>query len=253
MNRDQHDRRTRSSGTSAVNNRPGLTLVEFLVPLGIIIVLIALFLPAIRRGGETPRRVQCRNNLKQIALALHNYHDAYQAFPPAYTVDETGQPLHSWRTLILPFLEQRSLYNSIDLSKPWDDPANAAAHETMPPAFRCPSNETPANSTTYMAVVGPDACLHPTQPRPLSEITDGTSNTLMLIEVSPNNAVHWMAPQDVGIRFALTFNEETELAHEGGTHAALADGSVRFLSARMSDANRQALITVAGGETLSEF
>ena len=253
MNSDQHDTRTLSSGTPGVKNRGGLTLVEFLVAFGIVAVLIALFLPSVRRGREPARRTQCRNNLKNIALALHNYHDAYQAFPPAYTVDDEGQPLHSWRTLILPFLEQTSLYESIDLTKPWDDPVNAEAYNAILPVYECPSAETPANSTTYMAVVGPDACFQPTQPRPLSEITDGTSNTLMVIEVSPNDAVHWMAPQDVGTRFALTFNEDSELAHEGGTQTALADGSVRFLSAKTSDANRQALTTVAGGETLSEF
>ncbi len=101
MKRDQHDRRTRSIGTPGAKNRAGLTLVEFLVVFGIIIVLVALLLPGVRRGvPKAARRTQCKNNLKQISLALHNYHDEYQAFPPAYTMDADGQPLHSWRTLI---------------------------------------------------------------------------------------------------------------------------------------------------------
>ena len=78
--------------------------------------------------------MQCANNLKQIALALRNYESVYHALPPAYTVDAEGKPLHSWRTLILPYLEQQALYDKIDLSKPWDDPANKEAYETD--AFR---------------------------------------------------------------------------------------------------------------------
>ncbi|APZ94979.1 DUF1559 domain-containing protein [Fuerstiella marisgermanici] len=84
-------------------------------------VLLAMLLP-FNRGSEAPRRLQCKNNLKQIGLALHNYHDVYEAFPPAFTVNSDGHPLHSWRTLILPFMEQQALYDSIDLSKPWSDP-----------------------------------------------------------------------------------------------------------------------------------
>ena len=75
------------------------------------------------------------NNLKQIALALLNYEQAHHALPPAYTVDAQGRPLHSWRTLILPYLDQESLYQTIDLSKPWNDPANAKALETSLPFF----------------------------------------------------------------------------------------------------------------------
>ena len=105
----------------------GLRLVQVLMALGTIVLLIALLLPAVRTAGPAARRAQCTNNLKQIALALHNYEQEHKALPPAYTVDATGRPLHSWRTLILPYLEQESLYRSIDLSKPWDDRSNAKA------------------------------------------------------------------------------------------------------------------------------
>ena len=83
-------------------------LVELLVVIGVIVILIGLLLPTVRAAHEPARRSQCCNNLKQIALALHNYADEHGEFPPAYTVDEQGQPLHSWRTLILPYLEQKA-------------------------------------------------------------------------------------------------------------------------------------------------
>src|SRR5437016_2000216 len=102
--------------------------VELLAGLAIFMLLIALLIPATRSSARpAARRAQCVNNLKQIAQALLNYEQAYGALPPAYTVDAKGRPLHSWRTLILPYLEQEPLYRTIDLSKPWNDPANVRA------------------------------------------------------------------------------------------------------------------------------
>src|SRR4051794_6427956 len=148
----------------------GFRLVELLAVLGILALLVALLLPATRSAREPARRSQCVNNLKMIALALRNYEQQYKALPPAYSVDAGGRPLHSWRTLILPYLEQARLYNTIDLAKPWDDPANARAMETIPTVYLCPSAVGPSGTTTYLANVSPDGCLVPGRPRPLAEI-----------------------------------------------------------------------------------
>jgi prepilin-type N-terminal cleavage/methylation domain-containing protein len=88
----------------------GFTLIELLVVLAIIALLIALLLPATRSARGAAHRAQCVNNLRQIILALRNYELTHKAFPPAYTVDADGRPLHSWRTLILPYIEQEALY-----------------------------------------------------------------------------------------------------------------------------------------------
>jgi len=227
--------------------------VNLLVVFAIVAVLISLLLSPVQQGTTSGRRTQCKKNLKQIALALHNYHDVHDAFPPAYTVDGEGKALHSWRTLILPFLEQQTLYDTVDLTKPWDDPANAHAEKEAPYAYRCPSADIPGNSTTYCGVVGEDYCIHPKRPRPIREITDGTSNTVMVFEVSPNEAVPWMAPQDTGDRFILTFGPDTEFAHRGGTQVAMADGAARFVSESIADDTRRALMTIAGDEPLGEW
>ncbi|MBI3860570.1 MAG: DUF1559 domain-containing protein [Planctomycetia bacterium] len=221
--------------------------------MGIGAVLVALLLPSVHRGREPARRSQCKNNLRQIGIALHNYAERYGALPPAYTVDADGKPLHSWRTLILPFLDQEPLYNSIDLSKPWDDPANAEALGTPVPPYHCPSDTSARNHTTYLASVGPNACLRLTEPRPLSEIKDGTSNTLMVIEVPADLSVPWMSPHDADESLVISLKPESKLHHAGGMHAALCDGSVRFISEKTSDAIRRALITVAGGENVDAF
>ncbi len=238
-----------------LKKRPRITFLRVFLGLAIVFVLAALLLPAMRRGGgrEAARRTQCKNNLKQIALALHNYESIYHVLPPAYTVDAAGRPLHSWRTLILPWVEQLDLYNMIDLSKPWDDPANAEALKTVPHVYRCPSVALPPGFTSYLGIVGSNACFHPTAPRAFSEMTDGTGNTLMVFEVAQEQAVHWMAPQDASEEMVLNFGKDGKLNHTGGTPAALADGSVRFLSENLDTETLRALISIAGNDRVGEF
>lgn len=231
----------------------GFSLVEFLVVIAIIGVLLALMLPAVRTPRGAARRSQCKNNLKQILLALHSYHDQYQAFPPAWTVDASGRRLHSWRTLILPFADQRPLYERIDLSKPWDDPVNAEAVKQTPDIYQCPSANLDPGQTAYLGMVGERAFLRPTTPRAISEITDGTSNTVAVIEVNKAQAVPWMAPQDADLAVFIGLKSQTNTHHTGGAHVGMADGAVRFLSSNLEELTRQGLGTVAGGEEIGEF
>lgn len=219
--------------------------MAILVAFGIAGVFVLLMLPAVRSPREAARRTQCKNNLKQISLALLNYADDYGAFPPAFTVDSDGKQLHSWRTLILPYLEQRSLYDSIDLSKPWNHVDNKSARETEIWCFSCPSADLSPHHTTYFGVVGEEFTLHPDRPRAIKEFTGGTTNALMVVEVSPENSVHWMMPEQAGADLFIAMNEDTSFAHEGGVQGALADGSVRFISARVSAAARQQLLSVS--------
>ncbi len=231
----------------------GFTIIELLVVLAIIGILLVLFLPSVHRGREPGRRMQCKNNLKQIGLALHNYHDAYGAFPPAYTVDTEGQPLHSWRTLILPYMDQKPLYDKIDLSKPWDEPANAEAFRASLPSLICPSSASPPGQTTYLAVVTPQSCLRPEKSSSIREITDGPSNTILVIEVDAAHAVPWMAPTDADEALLLNFRPKLKTSHTGGFHVLLGDGTGRFFSENVPNDIRRALITMAGGETVGEF
>jgi prepilin-type processing-associated H-X9-DG protein len=224
------------------------TLVELLFVVGIIAVLIGLLLPLRRNASEAARRASCQNNLKQIGIALHNYHDEHQCFPPAYTVDADGKPLHSWRTLILPYLEQSALYATIDLSKPWDDPANKAAYDSNVHVYRCPSANAATGQTTYLAVVGPGSCFQAAKPRQLAEISDQHDLTLMVMEVDPGRAIHWMSPQDASQQVVLSFAEAKPLSHPGGTQALFADGSIRFLPQSIQPVALRAFITIAGND-----
>ncbi len=224
------------------------TLVKLLAILGIIALLIALLLPATRSAGPAARRAQCTNNLKQIALALHDYEQTYNALPPAHTVDAMGRPLHSWRTLILPYLEQQPLYQTIDLSKPWNDQANAKAMGTSVPVFRCPAAVGPPNTTTYLAIAAPNGCFLPGESRRLAEITDAHESTLMVIEAGEENAVPWMAPVDADESLVMSLGPATKLHHEGGTNACFVDGHVQFLKASTPALVRRALMSISGND-----
>lgn len=196
----------------------------------------------------------CTNNLRQVALALQMYHDQYQAFPPAYTADASGKPLHSWRTLILPFMIEREgdkLYEQIDLTKAWDDPGNAAVFAMAPHMYQCLSvSRGGADLTTYLACVGPNAAIHPTQARRRSEIKDDILSTVMVVEVPVDKGVPWMSPQDADEAMMMSIHSESPLAHryEKTVAVIFADGTLKRLPAKVFMEQRRGMITIAGGE-----
>jgi len=219
---------------------------------------IALLLPAVQAAREAARRSQCTNNLKQLALAMHNYHDTYKCFPPAYVADEDGRPMHSWRVLLLPYLEQQPLYEQYNFDEPWDSPANLALADIMPDVFRCPSDpSTPFSNTSYAMIVGPGTLFDGTRPCRIADISDGTSNTIMLVEAA-GSGINWMEPTDLDVqKLALGINNPSGQGirsyHPGGANVAMCDGSVRFISATINPQTLKALITKAGGEPVGDF
>jgi hypothetical protein len=202
---------------SSIPKKWPVRLITVLAALAAGVVLVAFLLPARRIAGPAARRSQCMSNLKMIGIALHNYHERFGSFPPAYTVDADGNRLHSWRTLILPYLDEVPLYNSIDISKPWDDPANAKACETRVPIYYCPADPGLAsdaksgmrNYTTYLAIVGPNSCFRATEPRTISEITDSPSNTLLVVEAPSDRSVPCMSPYDADESLVMSIAENS--------------------------------------------
>ena len=121
---------------------------------GLLLLFFALAIPAITETRTPARRTVCSNNLRQIILAIYNYESFHGSLPPAFTTDAAGNKLHSWRVLILPYLEHRSLYDQIDLTKPWNHPVNIKFTNQMPDVFRCPSGKNKPDETTYVAIIG---------------------------------------------------------------------------------------------------
>jgi hypothetical protein len=221
-------------------------------------ILVALLLPAVQSAREAARRAQCTNNLKQIALAMHNYHDTYGSLPPAYIADESGRPMHSWRVLILPFLEQGALFAQYNFDEPWDSPENLALADLMPEVFRCPSDASSgALETGYAMIVGPGTLFDGADPARFQDITDGTSNTLLSVEAA-GSGIHWMEPRDLDVeQLRLQINGPAGFGirshHPGGVEAAMCDGSVHFLSNSLDPKMLERLITIADGEPVGDF
>ena len=235
----------RGKGVSLVMVLAGLSLGGVCV----ISVLAALLLPAVQAAREAARRAQCVNNLKQIGLAMHNYHNTYGCLPPAYTVDKEGKPLLSWRVLLLPYLENAPLYGKFNLEEAWDSPQNFPLSNMMPKTYACPSDPVmAANTTGYQVVVGKPTLFPGGSCITFGNVADGTSNTLMVGEAT--NGVTWSAPQDVA--FASGAGKMgLGSRHPGGFNTLFGDGSVKFIKDTVSPSLFNAILTRAGGEVVS--
>lgn len=219
-------------------------------------ILIALLLPAVQAAREAARRSQCKGNLKQIALGLHNYHDTYGTFPPSYIPDATGKPMHSWRVLLLPFIDEAPMYDAYDFDKPWDHPDNLAVTRNPPQVFRCLSapDDGFSSFTHYLYVTGQGTCFEGSEGIKIPDIKDGASQTLLVVETH-GSAIQWYEPRD------LTSMELTSgfpatgppTAHAAGFNAAFVDGSVRLIPKSIAHDTLKALVTPRGKETVGEF
>ncbi|MGD9126846.1 MAG: DUF1559 domain-containing protein [Planctomycetia bacterium] len=194
-------------------------------------VLVALLLPAVQAAREAARRAASCNNLKQIALGMHNYTSAKKDFPQRANFDKNGKPLLSWRVHILPYIEQQELYSKFKLDEPWDSPHNKKLIPLMPQIYRNPSSPFPVNNgkADYLVPTGPGSIFEGQNKTRFRDITDGTSHTILAVEVDPDHAVTWTKPDD--LKYDKT-NPMAHLgkAHPGGFNAVFADGSVLFIS-----------------------
>jgi hypothetical protein len=150
--------------------------------------------------GQLEKEVANRNNLKQLALAMHNFHDTYSHFPKAVsTARDAGRHSdtpHSWRIDLLPFLGAADLYRQYKMDEPWDGPNNKKLLDRMPAIFRSPYDEPKSMSTAYAVLVGKGTVFEPGREGiKISEITDGTSNTILVVEARRN--CPWMKPDDI--------------------------------------------------------
>ncbi len=220
-------------------------------------VAAALLLPAVQSARTAARRNQSTNNLKQIGLALHNYLSANGHFP-ADVRSKDGKPLLSWRVQILPFLDQQGLFNEFHLDEPWDSPHNRDLAAKMPSVFAHPvSNDVP-DMTFYRGFMGKQALFDPKVPEGtrIESITDGTSNTMALVEAK--EAVPWTKPEsDVPINSDAKLEDIPPLLEKlgghfpGGWNALFCDGSVRFIKESINPIVFKALITRDGGEVVA--
>ena len=266
------------------STRNGFTLVELLVVIAIVAILIGLLLPATRRVREPAERAQCQNNLKQLMLAMHNFAStgrpapypstgypashAERLFPPGcFGPGTTPEERLSWMATLLPYLEQDSLYRQFDLEKGYA--GNLPAVQTRIKTFLCPASKEAAtvDAVTHfvaMSGIGHDAAGQPAgaagngfmgydRLTSVTMIKDGTLHTIALMETRTGlgpwarggaSTLRGFDPADV----PLHGDQRPFGGHFAGIHAAMADGSVRFLHSSIDPKRLAAAITIAGGE-----
>ena len=212
----------------------------------------SMFSEVADKSMESSRRRERLGRFKQLILAMFNYDAVNKHFPPAAICDKDGKPRLSWRVAVLPYLGEMELYKQFHLDEPWDSPHNRPLVEKMPDIFADPDpkvrSAAGAGKTTFQVPVGKETLFYSNEGTTLREITDGTANTIALIEVDPRRAAEWTKPADWKVDLANPREGLGSAAHDYVT-AAYADGHVTILSRQqLDDKHLRANLTRAGGE-----
>ena len=209
-------------------------------------VLVGMLLPAVQQVRGAARRTASMNNARQLALASLNFESAYMSFPAKYTVDGKGKKLLSWRVHILPFVEESKLYEQFKLDEPWDSDHNKKLIEKMPKLLRSPMSSAKPGMTVYRSFGGKAAVLaEPKKPNSpqgsvgFGKITDGSSNTALLVETSDELAQVWTKPDE-----GVTADDIKKIfgTYPGGTIFTMCDGSVHFVNENIDKASLKNLM-----------
>lgn len=210
-------------------------------------VMIALLLPAVQAAREAARRMQRQNNVKQVGLALHNYHAAYKQLPFTEVTDASGRPMLGWRLAISPFVEGQPQWEALAKDEPWDSESNLALVQNPPMAYQSPTGEI--GETSIFAVVAPSGLFPPTPMTKVEfgDVRDGLSSTLMLIEL-PNRSVPWTSMDNLTPDEA--FAAIRDLQPPNVAHVLIGDGAVQALSPDVDRETFDAMISKDGGENV---
>ena len=207
----------------------------------------ALLMPAVAKVREAAQRTQSTNNVRQFLIAMLTYEAANNRLPARAKFSKDGKSLLSWRVLILPYIEEQVLYEQFHLDEPWDSEHNKPLIAKMPQIFASPDQPAGEGRTRYVVPVGKGTMFEGTEGLKMSQITDGTSNTVCLVEVAPDKAVIWTKPDD------MDYNPEKPLAGFGaapqrGFIVGFADAHVQTLRPSVDLDTLRAIFTASGGE-----
>lgn len=234
-------------------------LIFWLGSIAVILILVALLLPARRTSREAARRMQCSNHLKQIGQALQNYHDDFGTFPPAYIADSAGKPIHSWRILILPYLEQKALYERYRFDEPWNGPNNSKLHGETMRVYCCSSRSRrqTMTDTSYVAVIDPKTAWPGQKSASLKNFTDGTADTILVTEMA-DSGIHWMEPRDLKMtEIPMEVNPRGKSGisseHPNVALAVFADGHTAAIQKNTPSEIVERLFTIADGQPIGDY
>jgi len=249
-----------ASGPARTPKNLGCLLGKVFLALVAVVTLFLLLVP-VPTGREASPENCCLNNLKAIGIALHHYNHQYGRFPPPYTVDEEGNRLHSWRALILPFLDRQDLFASIRFDEPWDSEHNRRVGSEGIRLFQCPSSASGENTndflTNYVMITGPGTVGESLQGTRVEDIADPYDATVLVAEVAQSD-INWMEPRDYDFAAGphrLVTRPDGEIGptdlssyHRGVVNMLMVDGSVKRVPVDIDEKTFKALMTIRGGE-----
>jgi hypothetical protein len=229
----------------------GTLMVCFVLPF-----LVGLLLPAVQAARQAAQRNQSNNHLKQIGLSLFNYHEANGSFPAAFSQDDNGQALVSWRVAMLPYLEEAALAKRFHPDEPWDSAGNDALVDQCPNIYKSPGDQlNPGTETNILGIVGPETVLAVDGPVKLTDISDGASRTIVAVELA-GTGIQWSEPRDITVDELLAAMRRRPSergphpVYPGGVMCVFADGSVHFISSDIDPMALRSLCTRSGGEAV---
>jgi hypothetical protein len=221
------------------------TLIGFAV-----VGAVAAIGPAMQKVQDAAKKMESMNNLMQVGMAMHAYHDQFGHLPPAAITDKAGKPLLSWRVAILPQIGEDALYRQFKLDEPWDSPNNKPLIAQMPRIYFNPkAPPTEVGSTYYQVLVGPGTAFEAGKKIKLTDLTDGTSNTILVVEGA--NAVPWTKPDDIPYQPSGPVPPLGDF-YGGGYLVLMGDGSTPGVSKKASEQSWKAAISRNGGEPLGQ-
>jgi prepilin-type processing-associated H-X9-DG protein len=224
--------------------------------LALVLLYVGLLLLGASQGRGHARRLQCASNLRQVGLALQGYLNWRGCLPPPYTVDATGKPMRSWRSLILPFLANQGELDDYRFDESWDGPNNRKFGHVGENHYRCPDRlSNQPDLTDFVVIRGPGTAFPGGKRVSLTDVKDDPSTTILAVEFV-DSGIHWAEHRDLDIdSMSFKINNPSRPGisshHQGGAHVLMMDGSVRFLRDDLSPAMVRALITIDGGEAIN--
>ena len=214
--------------------------------------VITMLTPPLQAARKAAQRMQSSNNLKQMGLAMHNYHDTFGSFPAAATTKD-GKSLLSWRVQLLPFLDQVKLYNEFHHDEPWDSEHNLKLLEKMPSVFASPALHLKPGHTVYLVPTGEGMIFNGEQKTKIAMITDGSSNTILVVEANADRAVPWTKPTDLPIDLENPLAGLGNVYDKEGFLVLIADGSVRFITNTIDLKTLRHLFEMADGNVIGQY
>lgn len=247
-----------AEGDRGRSNRRRSTSLRWIILAMVAVVLIGLgtaLYVAIQGAREAALASVCHGPLNQMQVALANYHAYYGRFPPAYLADADGRPMHSWRVLILPYIEEQELYDAYNFDEPWNGLNNSKLADKMPRMFHMRSEPPSSSMTNVVAIVGPGTAFPGSKSTRMEDFTDGSGNTILLAEVADSN-FHWLEPRDLHVdEMSFTVNDPSRpsisSSRRRGPYVVFADSiRVHWISPSLRPEMLKALTTIAGSEQL---